>query len=367
VPLPSDAQRVCRLPMNAVTRQDVVKIRFSAEGGEPPPDAELRPTVKSLPQPLFAYSYQVADDRPGNGDGQLARGEGATMYLTVKNVGPGRSYETQANIRNLTGDGLLLHNGRFDISNMNPGDTRQVAFTFDVLDGLKDNLAKVELSVADRDLGVASNEKVSMPVTGAGWNIEPGHDSFAVVNSAKVRGQPLGAARVIGEIKKGSFVDTLGKYKEFTKVALGGTRFGFVETAALEPAQGRHGKLTMDPLLGRSPPLLEVAPAKLASRDDHVRIEGTVEDADQVLDAYVFVGARKIYYQSNKKSSDPTKLSFGLDVALNPGVNVINVVARESEDTATRHTIVVRRDGPNGESLPTPKAELLGYDWEFTE
>jgi hypothetical protein len=27
---------------------------------------------------------------------------------------------------------------------------------------------------------------------------------------------------------------------------------------------------------------------------------------------------------------------------------------------------VVRRDGPNGESLPTPKAELLGYDWEFT-
>jgi carboxyl-terminal processing protease len=51
---------------------------------------------------------------------------------------------------------------------------------------------------------------------------------------------------------------------------------------------------------------------------------------------------------------------------LNPGVNVINVVARESEDTATRRTIVVRRDGPNGESLPTPKAELLGYDWEFT-
>jgi carboxyl-terminal processing protease len=86
-----------------------------------------------------------------------------------------------------------------------------------------------------------------------------------------------------------------------------------------------------------------------------------------VLDAYVFVGARKVFYQSNKKASDPTKLAFALDVALNPGVNVINVVARESEDTATRHTIVVRRDGPNGESLPTPKAELLGYDWEFSE
>jgi carboxyl-terminal processing protease len=366
-PVPNDAQRVCRLPMNAVTRQDVVRVRFSAEGGEPPPDGELRPTVKSLPQPLFAYTYQVVDDRPGNGDGQLSRGEGATMYLTVKNVGPGRSYETQANIRNLTGDGLLLHNGRFDISNMNPGDVRQVQFTFDVLDGLKDNLAKVELSVADRDLGVVSNEKVSLPVTNAGWTIEQAPATFLANNNAKVRGQPLSAARVIGELKKGSGVEQVGKYREFSKISLGGSRFGFVETAALEPDGGRKGKLAFEPLLGRSPPLLEVATAKLASRDDHVRIEGTVEDPDQVLDAYVFVGARKVFYQSNKKASDPTKLNFALDVALNPGVNVINVVARESEDTATRHTLVVRRDGPNGESLPTPKAELLGYDWEFSE
>ncbi len=365
-PVPNDAQRVCRLPMNAVTRQDIVKIRFNAEGGEAPADTEFRPTLKSLPQPLFAYSYQIADDRPGNGDGQLARGEGATMYLTVKNVGQGRSYDTQANIRNLTGDGLLLHAGRFDISNMNPGDIRQVAFTFDVLDGLKDSLVKVELSITDRDLGVASNEKVTLPVASTGWTIETAKDVLDVTKVAKVRGQPLAAARVIGELKKGSVVAEVGKYGDFAKVDLGGTRFGFVESAALESAPGKHAKVLLDPILGRSPPLLQVAPAKLASRDDHVRIEGTAQDADQVLDTYVFVGSRKVFYQSNKKSADPTKLAFGLDVALSPGVNVINVVARENEDTASRHTIVVRRDGPNGESLPTPKAELLGYDWEFS-
>jgi carboxyl-terminal processing protease len=365
-PVPNDAQRVCKLPMSAVTRQDVVKVRFNVEAGEPPPDAEIRPTVKSLAQPLFAYSYQVADDRPGNGDGQVARGEGATMYLSVKNVGTGRSYETQANIRNLTGDGLLLHNGRFDISNMNPGDVRQVAFTFDVLDGLKDNLIKVELSVADRDLGVSSSEKVSIPVTSTGFTIEPARDFVLADAALKVRGQPLGPARVVGEIKKGSSLERVGTYADFTKVLLGGTRFGFVESAALVPAGGRRGKLSFEPALVRSPPLLEVAPGKLATRDDKVRIEGIAQDGDQVLDAYVFVGPRKVYYQSNKKSGDPSKLSFALDVGLNPGVNVINVVARESEDTATRHTIVVRRDGPGGEALPTPKAELLGYDWEFS-
>jgi carboxyl-terminal processing protease len=365
-PVPNGADRVCKLPMNAVTRQDVVKLRFNAEGGDAPADVEFRPTVKSLPQPLFAYTYQVVDDRPGNGDGQLARGEGATMYLTVKNVGGGRSYETQANIRNLTGDGLLLHNGRFDVSNMNPGDERQVSFTFDVLDGLKDNLAKMELSIADRDLNVVSSEKVSIPVASTGWTMDPAHDVAIVNTEARVRGQPLTAARVVGDLKKGSLVERLGTYSDFTKVSLGGTRFGFIESAAVAAAAGKHAKFTFEPLLGRSPPLLEVAPAKLATRDDHVRIGGVAHDADQVLDAYVFVGARKVFYQSNKKASDPTKLNFGIDVPLNPGVNVINVVARESEDTASRHTIVVRRDGPNGESLPTPKAELLGYDWEFT-
>jgi carboxyl-terminal processing protease len=365
-PVPNDAQRVCKLPMNAVTRQDVMKVRFNVEGGEPPPDAELRPTVKSLSQPLFAYSYQISDDRPGNGDGQLARGEGATMYLSVKNVGTGRSYETQANIRNLTGDGLLLHNGRFDISNMNPGDVRQVAFTFDVLDGLKENLIKVELSVADRELGVASSEKVSIPVTSTGFTIEPAHDVVAAESPLRVRGQPLGPARVLGEIKKGSTMERVGTYADFTKVLLGGTRFGFVESSGIAPAGARRNKLVFEPALVRSPPLLEVAPGKLATRDDHVRIEGIVQDGDQVQDTYVFVGARKVFYQSNKKAQDPTKLSFAIDVGLNPGVNVINVVARENEDTATRHTLVVRRDGPNGEALPTPKAELLGYDWEFS-
>jgi hypothetical protein len=27
--------------------------------------------------------------------------------------------------------------------------------------------------------------------------------------------------------------------------------------------------------------------------------------------------------------------------------------------------MIVRRDGPGGEPLPTPKSELFGADWEF--
>jgi carboxyl-terminal processing protease len=35
----------------------------------------------------------------------------------------------------------------------------------------------------------------------------------------------------------------------------------------------------------------------------------------------------------------------------------VTIVARESPDSVGRKTFVVRRDGPNGELLPTPKTE----------
>jgi carboxyl-terminal processing protease len=152
-PVATNAPRVCKIPKETVTRSDGVKVKFDATGGHAPADAEIRTTIRGLERPVFSYAYQIADNRGGNGDGRVQRGEAVTMYLTVKNVGRGRSYDTQANIRNLSGDGLLLRDGRFDVSNMEPGDVKKVAFTFDVGQQLPDNEAKVELSAAARQRG----------------------------------------------------------------------------------------------------------------------------------------------------------------------------------------------------------------------
>jgi carboxyl-terminal processing protease len=122
-------------------------------------------------------------------------------------------------------------------------------------------------------------------------------------------------------------------------------------------------KVLFDPVLSHSPPLLEVAPATLATREPKVRLTGRAIDSDRVQDAFVFVGSRKVFYQSNRKATDAKKLEFSFDVELSPGINVITVVARENEDTASRQTVVVRRDGPNGEPLPTPKGDSLGEDF----
>jgi carboxyl-terminal processing protease len=60
-------------------------------------------------------------------------------------------------------------------------------------------------------------------------------------------------------------------------------------------------------------------------------------------------------------------MKFSLDAPLKSGVNVITVVARENQDVVARHRIVVRKDGKNGEILPTPKNDMFGEDWEFGE
>ncbi|HEY8078584.1 MAG TPA: MXAN_5808 family serine peptidase, partial [Labilithrix sp.] len=117
-PLPTSAPRVCKIPRDTLSRQDGIAIKFDEARGRLPAAQSLRVTLKALERPVFAYTYQIEDGRKGNGDGKVQKGEHLTMYLSVKNVGKGKSFETQANLRNLSGDGLLLHEGRFDISNM---------------------------------------------------------------------------------------------------------------------------------------------------------------------------------------------------------------------------------------------------------
>jgi carboxyl-terminal processing protease len=278
--------------MDAVTREDVVKIRFSAEGGQAPLEAETRVTVQSLPQPNFAYTYQVADTT-GNGDGQLQLGEKATIFLDVVNAGSGASKETQALLRNLTGDGLLLRAGRFDVSNMAPGERRQVAFTFDVLSNLSENMAKVELSIVDRDLRVASREKVNIPIVSGGLFVKPEKGAVKVARRAPVRSQPVPGAMVFGALEAGSTVQKVGSFGEFVKVALGGERFAFVESDSLGGSGG--SALKFDPLMTHSPPTLEVNAPALSTRESHITISGVAKDADQILDVYMFVGAQKVF------------------------------------------------------------------------
>src|SRR4029078_13561415 len=115
--------------------------------------------------------------------------------------------------------------------------------------------------------------------------------------------------------------------------------------------------VTFDDVYTKAPPTLEIAAAGLATRDDKMKISGVASDGERLLDLYVFVGSRKLYYKSNRDGADPKKTSFDFDAPLRPGVNVVTVVARENSDTITRRTIVIRKDATDGAILKTPKTD----------
>jgi carboxyl-terminal processing protease len=152
-------------------------------------------------------------------------------------------------------------------------------------------------------------------------------------------------------------VNVLATTGDLTKVALGDARFGFVKTAELEAGGTPAGVIAFEETMRRFPPSVEVQPVALSVREDKVLIKGTATDADKILDGYVFVGNRKVFYRSNRNGADPKRMTFEAPVPLRPGVNVITVVARENVDTVGRRTLIIRRDGPNGEILQTPKTE----------
>ena len=109
--------------------------------------------------------------------------------------------------------------------------------------------------------------------------------------------------------------------------------------------------------MAHAPPAIEVNALALATREPTAAIRGTAMDGDRLLDGYIFVNSRKVFYQSNRNGQDPKSMSFSADLPLRPGVNLVSVVARENPDTVGHKTFVIRRDGKNGELLPTPKTE----------
>ncbi len=363
-PTPKDAKRTCKIPMDAVDRSDGVTIKFEADGIDAPPSAELRPTVRSLPRPVFKYSYQIVDDQGGNGDGRIQRGEHVSVHLTVKNVGAGRSYETQANLTNASGDGLLLQAGRFDISNMSPGEVRRVTFGFDVSKTLSEPEAVVTLSVGDRDLSEVAKEKVKIPIEPPATLATVDEVRTPNKDGALLLESPKDTARAFGRIAAGTPVPVVGRVGGFDKVRLGEDRFAFVSSSSLTPSSGKSPSLPVafEDVYSHAPPELKIEAAELATKADSVKIRGTAVASSTIQDLYGFVGSRKVFYQSNKKGSDPKSATFEIDVPLKPGVNVINVIARENADSVTRRMLVVRRDAESGALMRTPKAENM-EDW----
>jgi carboxyl-terminal processing protease len=239
---------------------------------------------------------------------------------------------------------------------MAPGEVKKVQFTFDV-DQLADPEAKVELSISDHDLRESVVEKVRMPF-GPPVVVTPATGAVRALRAgARLFDAPDLTARVFGRFAFGVAATETGISGEFVKVSLGDGRFGFVESNEVEAGGSPQANVTFEEAMSHAPPVIEVNALALATRDASAVIRGTAADGERLLDSYIFVNSRKVFYQSNRNGSDLKSMAFSADLPLRPGVNLVNIIARENPETVGHKTFVVRRDGKSGELLPTPKTD----------
>ncbi|MET0386250.1 MAG: MXAN_5808 family serine peptidase [Polyangiales bacterium] len=355
----SSGKRECLLPKSLPDRADGIRIMFEDAHGRAPKPAEVRVKIQARPVPAFAYTVHVADNGRGNGDGEVERGELATVYLRIKNVGQGISEETVANLRNLSGPGLLLHAGRFQIGELKPGAEHVVAFTFEVLPEFTEQEAKLEISMSDTVLHESAGEKLRVPVRQeAPTAFAPSSGVVSINDGASILERPAEDSRIVAKVSGGVLeLPAQATVSSFIRVDLGDGRPGWIQQASVTArASGPKGKLV--DVLAHMPPKLEVSYGNaLVTQQDTLKLKGSASDDTRVRDVYVFVGPRKVFYQSNRGATDPTKQRFETTIPLRPGTNVVTVFARENNEIASHKSFIVRRDGPDGALLDTPKVD----------
>ena len=354
-------RRECRLPRDVPDRADGIRVVFQEAHGHAPEPVEIRTTIDALPRPQFAYSVHIADDLQGNGDGQLQRGEKASLYLRVKNVGEGKSFETHANMRNLAGRGVLLHDGRFRIDDMAPGEERLVRFSFEVMSDFERDEAKLELSVIDADLRESVTENVRVPVASEGASPRSRTGPVTLADGAVIRAGARANAPELGRVRGGGLTTVAeAEMAGFVRVKLADDEPGWVASAQLN-GSGSGGTLARS--YDHMPPDLEVQHGgDLVTRAGSITIRGNARDDQGVRDLYVYAGSQKVYYDSNAHGSNPRQMSFEAVVPLHGGINYITVFARESDEVVSRKLFVVRRDAADGSLMETPRHddELFG-------
>jgi carboxyl-terminal processing protease len=355
---PPNARRVCNVPTASLSRVDGIRFEWSASGNRVPTNSPMvRAEVRGLERPVYAYGWQFADNVRGNGDGRLQRGEHGTLYFSLKNIGRGRGFNTQVNLKNLSGQGVLLHDGRFTFERVEVGAEQMLAFTFHVEPSFRANERelKFEVQIEDEDLREYVTHKIALPLAESS-PVEAASGPWTAGSEVRGFESPSPSARPVATVAAGLTLPMTARAGDWVRLDAGRGHPVWVlrgGAGRASPARGARVAWT----LHNEPPVIETNLGQtLAVRSPNVRLTGTVRDETRVLDFFVFVGPRKFVYRSNRNGADPRSVSLDAEIPLRPGSNLVTVVAREDEDTIARRTFVLRRDGAAGELLATPRA-----------
>lgn len=327
--------------------------------------------VKGLKQPRFSYVYRLEDSKPGDAmqvaDGWPQKGESLRLYVDVKNVGEGATKDNIVFLKNLSGLGINIKNGRAELGELKPGASKQVSFDFEIQPNFEKKEFIVELQVYDNQFlqfltkKLVFNLEIPAPAgkyaaTGGWLRVSDAH-SVDVMSSATTEGWRL------AELKPGSAVKALGKWGNYYKVALddknGSCKSGWVAATSLAAMKQVPAKLP-GPVTCKlfAPPQISLAPESMVTskvvETKFLNLKGKLRDSDSIKDLYIIVNKDKVFYQAyvdTKRDGDkPQKVSaaqavkeadFDAILPLQKGVNNILIIARDDDNFFDQVRMVV--------------------------
>ncbi|MBM4387241.1 MAG: PDZ domain-containing protein, partial [Deltaproteobacteria bacterium] len=121
-----------KIPRDQFSRFDEVKVRLFQDDDEFGLVDPLFIGIEELPKPRFSYHYSVVP-KIGNEDGIVSKGETVDVKFSVRNIGEGDSLRLLSVIKNKSGEGVYIRNGRvFFKEGLGKGSDASFTFTFEV-------------------------------------------------------------------------------------------------------------------------------------------------------------------------------------------------------------------------------------------
>lgn len=243
--------------------------------------ADLLVEVPGAPQSTFSFRYQIREAAKGNNrNGRIERGERVELPVTITNAGSEGLSQVRVKLTSVpSGNRVAIPAGRFALGELHAGASKTVTFAAVIPPAFGPDHCDLKIEI-DPDSGDSTEYPIRVDLSAA--------------------------------------------------------------TAAVPASAGGA------PFVEVNPPRLMVRGPAVAVGDT-VRVEGTAAGDHGVHDLYIRVWnrnfkipVRKAFYQLNSPADSP-EMTFQADVPVGPGMNLIQVFARQSVDAVSTQAVVVLR------------------------
>lgn len=347
------------------SRRDGVTVKLQDDSGLLQESVAGELNFVELPRPQFAYSWSITDSCDVcNGDGQAQRGENLTLMLDVTNVGSGKALDTFASIRNASDANIFIEKGRFKLGELAVGETKSAKFQLEVKKAYKSDDFGLRVAIIDEPLEEFTADKLIVPVAqDTTLSMEPRKPVVVRLAEKAELFAAADAKRPLLKLPKGGLFNEVARGSGVARVDLGEGRFAFAKLADLKEVRGQKAAAAkdIDWFSTRTPAQisLNVDPSQGGTVVDTEKftLSGVVTDRS-LLDVFVLVNEQKVFFRGHTPE-EGDRLKFSTEVSLKEGNNLLTVVARESQDFASRKTVVVRRRPPTAavaQKTPVEKA-----------